>query len=540
MAEKTVTKAHRCFKLKHDGNEHKLQQIRDVLPHYQKLCRSIQHKQYIEFLHGLGFSSMQDTKDISTLLSQRYCKSGVTQVYESMSSWMEITKEEFKKVITASSLTPHDKQIMYRINKRGQWFAPCLDLPTLDTEGKHTGGRTRVRQRHLRLARVIVKYIKKRRNRLPDVSKSRTMKLDAAVAVLEPSKDSDEFDYWLRVSTLTPNKPVRIPLKSNKYVERKFDKEDLSWTRMVQIQVDENTGSVHFKPIAVKSVAKTRVEPVKKSKGSAKLNKPVAQFSETKDTTVLALDWGMNNMFTTSDGHLLGKRFLQWLTKIDKQLIKLQSELQKQGRKLKSSRRYIKLQARIKEHVKNEVNRIFNRLVKVKNPDLLVLEKLDFRSSNMSRTLNRLLTRFSRSVVKKKLRVLREDLGIEHILVPAAYSSRECSRCHYTAKANRKTQSLFKCQYCGLTMHADVNASRTIRSRRSWPKNMMVWGKNRILLFLQDEFKDLHGLDSYPVKIGSTEETLESVPRHKENVSYAPTGALVAGKRVMRFLVQSN
>lgn len=51
------------------------------------------------------------------------------------------------------------------------------------------------------------------------------------------------------------------------------------------------------------------------------------------------------------------------------------------------------------------------------------------------------------------------------LVVPAHYSSQECSECKYTHTDNRAIQAEFVCQRCGNTQHADINAARVIRAR---------------------------------------------------------------------------
>ena len=46
--------------------------------------------------------------------------------------------------------------------------------------------------------------------------------------------------------------------------------------------------------------------------------------------------------------------------------------------------------------------------------------------------------------------------------VPAHYTSQTCNQCGSVDKANRKTQSIFKCQQCGHEDNADVNAALNI------------------------------------------------------------------------------
>jgi len=51
------------------------------------------------------------------------------------------------------------------------------------------------------------------------------------------------------------------------------------------------------------------------------------------------------------------------------------------------------------------------------------------------------------------------------IVVPAHYSSQECSQCGFTHQDNRPDQATFICQACGYTCNADYNASVVIKKR---------------------------------------------------------------------------
>ena len=55
--------------------------------------------------------------------------------------------------------------------------------------------------------------------------------------------------------------------------------------------------------------------------------------------------------------------------------------------------------------------------------------------------------------------------GVPLVEVDPRNSSRQCSECSHTDKANRPSQSKFSCRACGFTTHADLNAALVIRSR---------------------------------------------------------------------------
>jgi IS605 OrfB family transposase len=66
--------------------------------------------------------------------------------------------------------------------------------------------------------------------------------------------------------------------------------------------------------------------------------------------------------------------------------------------------------------------------------------------------------------------------GVIVVLVDPRNSSRECSKCGLTEKANRPSQAVFRCQACGYVAHADINAAVNL-SRRA---NVMLPNAGRI------------------------------------------------------------
>jgi len=56
-------------------------------------------------------------------------------------------------------------------------------------------------------------------------------------------------------------------------------------------------------------------------------------------------------------------------------------------------------------------------------------------------------------------------VGVPVVFVDPRNSSRTCSKCGHCEKANRKSQSVFKCKHCGFSENADLNAACNLRSR---------------------------------------------------------------------------
>ena len=56
--------------------------------------------------------------------------------------------------------------------------------------------------------------------------------------------------------------------------------------------------------------------------------------------------------------------------------------------------------------------------------------------------------------------------GVLATPVNCAYSSQECSVCHYTDRRNRPDQQTFCCQVCGFQTHADINGAVNVSQRK--------------------------------------------------------------------------
>ena len=390
---------------------------------------------------------------IETPLSARYVQCCYDQAYETYSSWGALLSDKIKTFLGNSSL---DNELIqgqpflttcYRINKNKLWYSKStlkwaydkennLVVPTKENKAVIE---LEVPEEIMKFMRRLVKQARKRIS-LPDLSKVRTLKLDSRLASLETSENAHHVDYWLKLSTLDKWKPVYIPLKNNPYY-----KELLKTGEKVDFtQVCLREGKLTVSPILAHKKA-----PIRTNKKE------------------LGLDFGLVTMFTTSNGERHGIKTFTKLKIWDELLLARTKELQKQGKKLSSDPYYKALQSKIRSFFKNEIGRILNKLGN-KGYAIFVVEKLDFRYSNLSKKMNRLLTRTYRKVIKDKLVRLEEKYGIRTIEVNAAYTSQECSKCGYVSKENRKSQSRFACKCCNYKINADVNAARNIVKRRSF------------------------------------------------------------------------
>ncbi|MGC8853239.1 MAG: RNA-guided endonuclease TnpB family protein, partial [Hydrogenobacter sp.] len=286
----------------------------------------------------------------------------------------------------------------------------------------------KVSQEDILLARKIFKHIlnKWRKPSFKNIS----MHLDSKVATLEDNKKSKSYDKWLKISTLDKRNPVLIPLKNNAYAETV----EGNLLNFYQVQIEDGKLLVRL----TKEIKKREYRPV---------------------VPKIAIDLGLNPLFATDKGDLIGRRFLEFLIKLDEKITKRMAYLQKEGIKPSQDRKYRELVRKLREFLKNEINRYINRLIETYRPAKIIVERLDFRGQDLSRRMNRLLSRFGKKIVNEKLRSLQEIYNIEVIKVNPAYSSQECSSCGYVDRQNRKDTQEFECKACGKKVNAQVNSA---------------------------------------------------------------------------------
>ncbi|WP_240809261.1 RNA-guided endonuclease InsQ/TnpB family protein [Microbispora catharanthi] len=189
------------------------------------------------------------------------------------------------------------------------------------------------------------------------------------------------------------------------------------------------------------------------------------------------IDMGVASLVTTSDGDpLTNPRHLKASAG---RLASAQRDL---ARKKRGSKRRRKAVARVAAlHAGVRRQRLDGAhkaaLALVRAYDVIVHE--DLRIANMTRSASGTIDKPGRNVAQKSglnrsildagwgvfLRVLAhkaESAGRQLIAVNPANTSRACSRCGHCAKENRLNQAGFRCQACGHSAHADVNAAVNI------------------------------------------------------------------------------
>lgn len=450
----------RTYALKHAINIGKQKKILEIVREYRKLACQIASWQWKEFYRNGGFDRNLDIKKLETKLSERYKQTCQYQVVGVLDSFLSNRQNDFAKMVYNSPLREKAKAELYYINRGKLWFKPSGIMPEFDEKGKRVPGKTEsISEERIKLARAIWKHIVKKHHR--PCLKRCNMALDNKVArVREKEEGAKKFDYWIELSTLNARKTIHLPLISNRYFEQKegITKKfcQIHWTQEKEIQIS-----------LVKELEKKEYVP---------------------ETPKIALDFGLQNLFSTDKGDLYGHTFFEILKKYDGYISALAQNRQRQKLPTKSHA-YNGLVSNVRDFLKNEICRVINHVIEKHKPKEIIVEKLQFTSPRLSRRLNRILSNMGRKIIKQKLDAISEEFDIVITSIPAAYTSQMCHICGYVDKNNRPSQASFSCRYCHNKIHADINAARNILSRSSDKMLSKVYlSKEAILQIIAKEF----------------------------------------------------
>ncbi len=393
------------------ANKGKQDKLLTLLKEYRKTAHKIAKYQWSVFFAEAKFDRYDDIKHIQSKLSERYKQTCLWQVVSVLESWTSNLANRFRQTVINSTLPQERKKALLYLNSFKGWF--------LRTPPKEW-----ITQEDMKLARKIFKHIY-HQWRKPSF-KHIAMHLDQKVAVLEKNTYSKSFDCWLKVSTLEKRKPVYIPLKANRY----------------------------------------KVKLVKEIKDKKDRYIPSVEG--------IGIDIGLRPLIATSEGNLIGRNFFEFLKSYDAKITKRMTELQRKGLKPSKDKKYREIVRRFREFLRSEINRYINRLIEVHRPKKIVVEKLDFRSSELSKRMNRLIQNFGKRYIKEKLKRFEDIYGIEVVEINPAYTSQECNSCGYIDRRNRKDTEEFECKLCGKRANAQVNSAKNIGLKPTTAKKKVL------------------------------------------------------------------
>ena len=452
-----MSKNVRCYSIQTYQNKNKNINLLELYKEYKLFCEKIIHIQY-RLYQKIGFLNKSiETKNIDSKLSERYKRCTTYQVVGMLQSWLSNRDNKIKDIIhNNKSLNDEEKRILHLIRKNNIFHERTLLLKKENIL---------ISKKYIQIYKSIQRQVKWR---LPS-HKNISMQLNNNVCKLikrninHKKQKATNFEYWIELSTLTKGKKVYFPVNLNDYVKEQLGKGKI----LNALRIDFKGSDVVF---------------------NIMIDKEINEDYETKIDSI-GIDFGTKHLFALSTNNIFGINFGKKLKDYDEKISLLQKRLQYQGIKPNSSKRYRNLVKKCRTFIKNEINRNFNKIIKETKPQEIVLERLDFRHSKLNKTMNRILRKCGRSVVKSKLAMLEKDYGIKVVEVNPAYSSQECKRCGFVHKTNRNSRDQFKCKLCNYKKHADINASKNIRIRSSCSVLKGKSGKRTIKKHLFINFK---------------------------------------------------
>lgn len=420
---------YRAYRMKLLANKNKLKTIDSILKEYRKTASSIFKLYWSNFIYSGELPRFIDLSSVDSVLSERYKQTCASQVRGILMSYISNRYNDFKEIIYKSSIIDEELKIkLLYINKYRKFFNNHIVMNKKEIELDT-----------IKLARKIFHHLLKI-NRIPSM-RNISMALDEKVARVAKSNNASIVAYWVKLSTLDKGKPMLLPISKNKY----YESIKANRVNFIQLNKDrDNALSVSF----------------------------IKELETKKDiifkTDRISIDIGISNLLATNEGSLYGRTYYsRKLAQYDKKISALCARLQCNGLKPRESKRYKKLVTALRSFIKNETGRVMNRIFDRYLPKNISIERLDFRSSKLSKRLNRLISNFGKSIIKSKLKDFSEKYGVTIEEVNPAYTSQTCSSCGYVAKKNRRSQPVFICACCGLKIHADINAARCIDARSS-------------------------------------------------------------------------
>lgn len=267
---------------------------------------------------------------------------------------------------------------------------------------------------------------------------------DKAVLQLEPATNSNHYDYWLRISTLDKRKPLYLPVKLADYHKEQLAKHQPNTS--VSLNRRESDGSWW--------VTLTIDEAI--------------EVTADSNAPVVGVDVGIKSFITTSTGKQYGtfSGKLANRHKLDREKRRRKAKLRACLKKKGVVRLPSLTNKRLARHVRQQINRAVNLFFCDHSSYQVAYESLNVATMRFkTRQMNAYLYASNLSHLPRQLEWGARKRGVKATWVKAAYSSQECSQCHYVDRDNRPDQRTFRCLVCDYTTHADYNAAVNIRAR---------------------------------------------------------------------------
>jgi len=174
----------------------------------------------------------------------------------------------------------------------------------------------------------------------------------------------------------------------------------------------------------------------------------------------VGIDRGINKIAVLSTNKFFdGKR----IKTISRRYEKIRSMLQS---KKHSGKRHLRKVKSKEQRFRRDANHCITKQIinSIDSGSTIILEKLTgIRNAKARKEQRKELNKWNFFQFEQFLKYKAMAKGIRVEYTPAQYTSQKCSRCGIVLKSNRKSQAIYSCKHCNLSLNADLNASRNIR-----------------------------------------------------------------------------
>lgn len=180
---------------------------------------------------------------------------------------------------------------------------------------------------------------------------------------------------------------------------------------------------------------------------------------------ILGIDLGIVNIAVDSEGQFFSGKEIEIARK---KMLNRRKNLQKKG--TKSAKRKLKTIAKKQSRFQKDTNHRISKTIVEKAERLrysIKLEDLTGIRGNVkaNKSTRSKIANWGFYQLKNFITYKAKLKGILVELIDPRNTSRTCPCCKHVAKANRRTQSTFKCKQCGFEANADLVASWNIRDK---------------------------------------------------------------------------
>jgi len=257
------------------------------------------------------------------------------------------------------------------------------------------------------------------------IFKGNTIDLNSDLVTIQENKKATEFDLWIRLGSIFGDRfSLILPTKHHKR-SREFELNRFKQKKSITLRRD------------------------RKGRGFVDLywEKPTEEVKT--QSSVLAVDIGINKLLTTNEGDKLG--------------IELKNKLEKLNRKKQGSQRWKRTCVEIKDYIGYVTNKLpWDKI------DVLVLENLlnitKGTRGKINKTVRKMLGHWNIDLLYRRIADKAERNRVFLAFIDPVYSSQTCFSCKEVHKESR-TGEKYKCVSCGYADDADHNASMNILQR---------------------------------------------------------------------------